>query len=48
MGTVSISLPSELEAKLSALVAETGKSRSKIVVEALEDYFEKIEGGKEV
>ena len=43
MGTVSISLPAELEVKLNALVAETGKSRSKIVAEALEAYFEKVE-----
>ena len=39
MGSVSVSLPPELEAKLKALVEKTGKSRSKIVAEALEAYF---------
>lgn len=44
MGAVSISLPPELEAKLNAVVAKTGRSRSKIVAEALAAYFKMIEG----
>lgn len=45
MGAVSVFLPFELEAKVREQAKKRGTSLSQIVVEALETYFKKVEGG---